>query len=179
MFDRHLPLAALIAIGAAAPALAAPAQAPAQRAPATAQAMPTRAAVIQNLEATFKAVDLNHDGVLSQQELASAEARNQQERLTEIRARVAAEFTRFDTNKDGQISQAEFMAAAAIPQPPTPNGAAILAQLDKNKDGKISVDEYRAPILARYDSIDTNHDGVISDAERKAAAAKAAAAAKR
>jgi Ca2+-binding EF-hand superfamily protein len=176
VLDRHLPLAALIALGAATPAFAAAVQAPKPRAaaPAAAQAMPTRAAVIQNLEGTFKAVDLNGDGVLSQQELATAEAKSVQQRLAIFHARVAAEFARLDTNKDGQLSSAEFMAAAPAPPSTPATGAGILAQLDKNKDGKISVDEYRAPILARFDSIDTNRDGTISQAERAAAEAKAA-----
>jgi hypothetical protein len=64
------------------------------------------------------------------------------------------------------------MAAAPQSAGSPPNGAAILAQLDKNKDGKVTADEYRGPVLARFDSIDTNHDGVLSDAERKAAAKK-------
>jgi Ca2+-binding EF-hand superfamily protein len=174
VFDRHLPLAALIALGAAAPAFVAAAQSPAQRPPAAAgQAMPTRAMLLQNLSQSFKIVDLNGDGVLSQQELAAAEAKNQQQRLALARARVAAEFTKLDTNKDNQLSPAEFMAAAAIPPAAPATGAGILAQLDKNKDGKISADEYRAPILARFDALDTNKDGTISQAERDAAAAKA------
>ena len=172
MLNHHLKLAALVALGAAAPAFATAAQA--QRPAAAGQAMPTRAALLQNLAESFKVVDLNGDGVLSQPELATAEAKNQQARQAAIRARVDAEFTRLDTNKDGQLSKAEFQAAAAIPPATPANGANILAQLDKNKDGKVSADEYRAPILSRYDAIDTNHDGVISEAERKAAEAKAA-----
>jgi Ca2+-binding EF-hand superfamily protein len=84
-----------------------------------------------------------------------------------------AEFTKLETNKDGQLSKAEFMAAAPV-SPSTPaNGAALLSQLDKNKDGKVSIDEYRAPVLARFDTLDTNKDGTISAAERQAAQAKA------
>jgi hypothetical protein len=48
----------------------------------------------------------------------------------------------------------------------------LVTQLDKNKDGRVAADEYRTPALTRFDSIDTNHDGVLSDAERKAAAGK-------
>ena len=81
-------------------------------------------------------------------------------------------FALIDTNKDGQLSKVEFMAAA--PQTAgTPNGAALLTQLDKNKDGKITPDEYEAPVLARFDALDTNHDGTLSATERQAAAAQA------
>jgi Ca2+-binding EF-hand superfamily protein len=50
-----------------------------------------------------------------------------------------------------------------------PDGSGLIAQLDKNKDGKVTLDEYKAPILARFDAIDTNHDGVLSPADLKAA----------
>jgi Ca2+-binding EF-hand superfamily protein len=105
----------------------------------------------------------------SSPELQAAEARIQQQRIVALRGRVEAEFTKLDTNKDGQLSKAEFMAAAPTNASTPPNGAALLTQLDKNKDGKVTLDEYRAPMVARFDQVDTNHDGVISDAERKAA----------
>jgi hypothetical protein len=54
-----------------------------------------------------------------------------------------------------------------------PSGAQALAQLDKNKDGKVSLDEYRAPKLASFDKLDTNHDGTINAAEKQAAIAQA------
>jgi Ca2+-binding EF-hand superfamily protein len=108
---------------------------------------------------------------LSAPELQAAESRVQQQRIARLRTGVEAEFTKLDTNKDGQLSKAEFMAAAPTTPAQAPNGAAILTQLDKNKDGKVTADEFRAPQLAIFDRADTNHDGVISDAERKAAVA--------
>jgi Ca2+-binding EF-hand superfamily protein len=163
VFNTSVPLAALIAIAVAAPAASAPAPA--------AQTIPTRAALGKNIDANFKAIDTNGDGVLSAAELTAAETKGLQQRLGAARARLDGEFTKLDTNKDGQLSRAEFMAAA--PQNAgNPNGAALLAQLDKNKDGKVTVDEYRAPVMARFDSVDTNHDGTISATERQAAQAQ-------
>jgi hypothetical protein len=48
----------------------------------------------------------------------------------------------------------------------------MIAGLDSNKDGKVTLDEYRAPMLARFDGMDSNHDGTLSTAERQAAEAK-------
>jgi Ca2+-binding EF-hand superfamily protein len=165
------------AIVAAAAALAvAPAAVAAQQArtnapaaaPAKQQVAPTRASLLSSLENNFKALDTNRDGSLSQAELAAAEARAQQQRLTAVRNRVDAQFTKLDTNRDGQLNKAEFMAAA--PQKFAPaTGAGLLAQLDKNKDKKVSTDEYRAPILTSFDRVDTNKDGTVSTAERQAA----------
>jgi Ca2+-binding EF-hand superfamily protein len=133
----------------------------------------------KELDATFKQVDTNGDGVLSQAELAAAEAKGIQNRVAALRSRMDAEFSKLDTNHDGQLSKAEFMAAA--PQGPTtaPNGADALAALDKNHDGKVSLDEFRASRLAIFDKLDTNHDGTISTAEREAAQAPAKTAKRR
>jgi hypothetical protein len=155
--------------GAAAPAPTAAAQ---PAAPKPAAATPNRTGVINSMAANFKAIDTNGDGTLTAAELQAAEAKVQQNRIAAIRQRVEGEFTKLDTNKDGQLSKAEFMAAAPVSANTPPNGSKLLVGLDKNKDNKVTLDEYRAPILARFDSIDTNHDGVISDAERKAAATR-------
>jgi hypothetical protein len=179
--NPYVSLAAALVLGATAPAFATAApQAPKAAAPATGssaaqQATPTRAGVIKNLEATFKAVDTNGDGTLSQSELAAAEAKTQQNRLAAVRTRVEAEFNKLDTNKDGSLSKAEFMAVAPASAGASGNGANLLAELDKNKDGKVSPDEYRAPVLTRFDKLDTNHDGTISPAERQAAVSAAQA----
>src|SRR5256885_8629802 len=172
LFKAYVSLAALAAFGAGVPALTTAAPAPAPRAAAPAQqAAPTRAGLIRGLDAAFKTIDTNGDGVVSAAEAQAAEGKVQQQRLAAIRGRVEAEFTKLDTNKDGQLSKIEFMAAAPTAPSTPPNGAAIVAQLDKNKDGKISADEYRAPRLAMFDRLDTNHDGTISATERQAAAA--------
>lgn len=166
-------IAAAIVLGSAAPVLATAAPAaPAAKAAAPAAQAPTRAAIIKNIDTSFKAVDSNGDGILTQAELAAAEAKGVQARLATARQRMDAEFAKLDTNKDGQLSKAEFMAAA--PQAPAgaPNGADAMAQLDKNGDGKVVLDEYRAPLLTRFDAVDTDRDGTITAAERQAAQAK-------
>jgi Ca2+-binding EF-hand superfamily protein len=166
---RFLSWAAAAALAGVLPALSAAAQTTAPQAkPAQAQANPTRAALMTSLQSNFTSLDTNKDGTLSQPEIAAAETRGLQVRVTQMRAQAEAQFTRLDTNKDGQLSKAEFMAAA--PSAPAPaTGANALAALDKNKDSKVSLDEFRAPMLSSFDRMDTNKDGVISPAERQAA----------
>jgi opacity protein-like surface antigen len=87
--NRYFVIAATLAATAAAPAIATAAAQPSAR-PATtaptaapaAQQLPTRAALQKNLDANFKAIDTNGDGVLSQAELAAAELKGQQARVT-------------------------------------------------------------------------------------------------
>lgn len=173
MLNSYVSLAAAVALGVTAPAFATAAAQPTAAKPATQQVAPNRTAVLKNLETSFKGLDTNGDGTLSQSEIAAAEAKSQQQRLTSVRSKIEGEFTKLDTNKDGQLSKAEFMAAAPKSAGAAPTGANLLAQLDKNKDGKVTPDEYRAPILSRFDRADANHDGTLSTAERQAAAAAA------
>jgi Ca2+-binding EF-hand superfamily protein len=164
--NRHFKLAALAAIIAAAPAVAA-AQAAGQ-AGAAPQTI-ARTTVVQDLGTSFKGVDTNGDGSLSQAEIAAAEARSIQRRVAQIRTELETEFTKADTNKDGQLSKAEFLAAGPQAPPTAPNGAEIVAQLDTNKDGKVTLAEFSADRLSAFDALDTNHDGTLSVAERQAA----------
>ncbi len=172
MTKAFVPLAFIAALGAA-PALATVTQASAPLAAKAAPAAPTRATIIRNIDANFKAIDSNGDGTLNAAELGAAESKVQQQRLGQMRARFEADFTKLDTNKDGQLTKAEFLAAAPRAPSTAPNGANIVAQLDRNKDGKVSADEYKLPMLARFDALDTNKDGTISAAERQAAQARA------
>ena len=75
VFDRYLPLAGLIMLGAAVPALATAAQPAKPAAKPAAQQPPTRAAVLNTMQANFKTIDTNGDGTLSASELQAAEAR--------------------------------------------------------------------------------------------------------
>ena len=169
MSKTYLTICAAIAATAASASAAG--AAPAK--PAQSAQIPTRAALTSNIDQSFKAADTNGDGVLSVQEVSATEAKVLKQRVEVARQRMEQEFTKLDTNKDGQLSKAEFMAAAPTAPTTAPDGAKLLAELDKNKDGKVSLDEYRAPLLSRFDAVDTNHDGTISAAERQAAAAKA------
>ena len=157
---------------AAAPRLlgAVQAAAPAAAAPKT----PTRADIVRNSQASFTEVDTNKDGSLNKAEVDAAQARNQERARTQMAQRVEQEFTRLDTDKNGQLSRVEFRGAAPAVRANPGAGAAVIQRLDANKDGKISAEEFSAPLLAGFDRIDTDKNGTISDAERKAASARTA-----
>jgi Ca2+-binding EF-hand superfamily protein len=175
LFDRFIPFAGLVMLGAAVPALTAaqPAKPAAKPPVAAQQPAQTRANFIKALDANFKGVDTNGDGALSAAELAVAEGKGQQRLIAQYHTAAEADFAKIDTNKDGALSKAEFVAAVTPrPSSATPNGPALVTELDKNNDGKVGVEEFRAPRLAQFDAIDTNHDGTLSQAERKAVQAK-------
>lgn len=164
MTKSYLTLAAAVAVAGASPAFA-NAAAPAAPKPAAANQGVTRAAVIQGRDAAFKKIDSNNDGNITAAELAAADA-------AVTRARMQAEFNKLDTNHDGQLSSAEFLSASPAPSALTGNMSKTIAAFDKNKDGKLTADEFRAPQLAVFDKLDSNHDGTVSAAERQAAQAQ-------
>ena len=130
-------------------------------------APPTRAAILQNVDARFTVLDANKDGSVVAAEIQAAQTRAIQQFTAMQKQRLEADFKRLDTSKDNQLSLAEFSAVAS---PPRPSGtpAEAVAQVDTNKDGKVSQAEYRAPALANFDRADANKDGTLSEQETRA-----------
>jgi Ca2+-binding EF-hand superfamily protein len=131
----------------------------------------SRADLIKTLDARFSSIDTNHDGKISRDEVAAAQARDVEQAKAQLTKRWQDTFKRLDTNKDGVLSLQEFMASMP-PVHPTVTPDQILQQLDTNHDGKISADEFRAPDLARFQKADLNHDGIVTPEEAAAAAKK-------
>jgi len=122
--------------------------------------------------AMFARMDANHDGKLDQ---VDREAHRQQMRTMM--------FDRLDANHDGSISRDEFMAFQGPGQDshgmrgPMAMGDhkgmrghrdMMMKRADTNNDGVISKDEFLAAADKRFDSIDANHDGKITQEERQA-----------
>jgi Ca2+-binding EF-hand superfamily protein len=152
------PAVAMLALGSSAIA-----QAPAQPKPVP------RADFVKALDSRFNAIDANHDGRISKEELAAQQQRELQQAKARIAQQLQAKFKQLDTNKDGQLSVQEFMAAAP-PIRTSETADQMLARLDTNNDGKVSADEFRAPELAKFNKVDANHDGVVTPDEIKRAA---------
>lgn len=127
-----------------------------------------RAQFLANIDANFRTLDTNHDGVITLDEIVAAQAK--QGKILEAQAikRRADVFAKLDTNRDGTLSAAEFNAGFPLNPPPLPDPKNSFGKLDANKDGKITADEFRSPQIDKFNQIDTNHDGVITVQEVQA-----------
>jgi Ca2+-binding EF-hand superfamily protein len=131
----------------------------------------SRADYLKTVDARFARVDTNHDGSISRQEMVAQQQRDLQAARAKIAQDLQAKFRQLDTNKDGQLSLQEFLAAAPqIKTTETPDQ--MVQQLDTNHDGKVSPDEFRAPDIAKFNRIDANRDGIVTQAEMQAASRK-------
>lgn len=144
------------------PAAKAPVR-PAQPAGAQAVSVP-RAAFIATMDAEFKQMDADKNGVLTRKEIEDFQ------RAVSVLAaqnRNRALFAALDKDHNGVLTPAEF---AALPmQRAQPNAAPLLAQVDANRDGQITQVEFRSGKLANFDRMDTDKDGVVTAAEMRAA----------
>ncbi len=99
-----------------------------------------------------RALDSNHDGVISADEIANA----------------PASLKALDANGDGVISFDELHPPRPADAPPPPVDAAkhhpvspLLLALDANGDGQLSADEI-ANAATSLKALDTNHDGQLT-----------------
>jgi Ca2+-binding EF-hand superfamily protein len=83
--------------------------------------------------------------------------------------RVTPMIGALDANHDGKISKGELSGLAAKAKPGAQAaGERVFDQMDADKDGAISRAELNAYLTARFKEADTNHDGLLSDAEQQA-----------
>jgi hypothetical protein len=176
-FPRLLLAAGLLSLSAG--AIAQPAQPPKggpdARSRRDAMHAPMKRTELKSmLEARFDKLDANHDGKLSSDDrgLARTERRD-------------ALFSKLDSNKDGAISKAEFSIAHRDgPRGPQQAGddkgnarfshanwrpRPMHGMMPGSAQEPISKADFVAKGLARFDKVDTDHDGIISPAERDAA----------
>jgi len=149
----------------------------------------TRADAEKKVAERFAAVDLNHDGFVTRDELAAA-GRTQRDKMhafmeARMKERRDGMFDRLDTNHDGSISREEF--AAAAPPRPGPGGAGK----GNGPDWRGPMDGHRmaggpggpdgprkfpgrmgGPALGEhwFEQADANHDNKVTLAEAKASA---------
>lgn len=151
-------------VAAAAILVATPLAAQAQRPAPAAQPIP-RATFIATMDAEYRKLDANNDGVVTRVELeasqqrAAAAARAQQARLL---------FNKFDIDRNGQLSLAEFTYATSGGPQAKPDVTQMMTNLDANRDQKVTLVEYRTRTLTGFDRMDSDKDGVVSVAEMRA-----------
>ncbi|MBI5091541.1 MAG: EF-hand domain-containing protein [Candidatus Hydrogenedentes bacterium] len=106
------------------------------------------------LEELATRADANHDGKSSFDELRAVAPKMTQER-----------FNMLDKNHDGFLSADDKPRGGGAG-----NRAEVFKQADANHDGKVTLDELKVvrPNLTkeRFDTMDTNHDGVLSPEDR-------------
>jgi Ca2+-binding EF-hand superfamily protein len=137
MDRQHLPLSVLLV------AAAALAQAP------NAQRLPPASLVI-------KAIDTDHDGKFSVEEIAAA--------------RVG--LINLDADHDGQLDSLEYLPNQSDPAANKPEEIVQrLMSLDKNKDGILTKDELPDRLQGLFARSDSNHDGKVTPDEIRASAA--------
>lgn len=111
-----------------------------------------RADVSAHIERLFKGLDLNHDGFITRDEIAAAQAKFDERTATGNPKRAAKMFDRMDTNHDGKITQDEIDAARAAraaakgKTAKAGRSSSLFARADTNKDGIVTRAEFDAAI---------------------------------
>lgn len=150
-----------------------------------------RADVVARTQKMFAMLDVNHDGVLDQAELAAAGKR--WDGAHEANSGMAsghmpmdrnAMFDMMDANHDGAISRDEF-ARAPMHHGDVAGGegerihgmgrgmggggmAKMWTMADVNHDGRVTLQEATTLALQHFDRLDTNRDGQLTPEERAA-----------
>ena len=154
-----------------------------------------RADVPARVARLFKKLDLNHDGFVTKDEIATSQSQFDARTAKDAPKRVARMFERLDTNHDGQITAAEIEAARAArlaakgkqAKSSRHPSSALFVHADANKDGIVTRAEFDAAtssgkvklrhagmrgsaIVRMFDLADTNKDGRLSIDEAQQAA---------
>ena len=174
-FLTGLGVIALAAAAGAATAQVPPAPVVGAPAPHHARADPnrqiTRAEFVDARIARLTALDTNRDGVVNPEERAAA----MQARRAE---RAGDRFAKLDANGDGAVSRAEFEAARAArgeaggrrERAGRGDGPRRGKDGAHRQAGPVTISDVAAKLGERFDTMDADHDGVVTPEERRAAA---------
>lgn len=122
-----------------------------------------RTAFLAEMDSQFRLMDSDKNGQLTRIEI---EQFQKLQAVADAQARNRSLFMQLDVDKNGQISAAEF--AKLVTPPPAANAGPMLSREDSNRDQQISLVEHRIAMLANFDRLDADRDGVVTPAEMKA-----------
>lgn len=94
----------------------------------------------QAVDATFKAWDADHDGVLSQAEFREGWNSLRQRAEGKVEASLRAQFDKVDANRDGAIDAGEYRNLLLVQR--AGKSAPALASFDHSGDQRLQFDEY-------------------------------------
>lgn len=150
-----------------------------------------RSDVAAHFERLFKKLDLNHDGFITRDEVASSQSQFADRIAKSAPKRAARMFDRLDTNHDGQITESEAQAARTSAngkqRKSSRRASSLFAKADANKDGIVTRAEFDSAtangkiklrranmrgsaIVRLFDIADSDKDGRVSLAEAQQAA---------
>jgi Ca2+-binding EF-hand superfamily protein len=154
-----------------------------------------RSEIGAHVERMFKQLDLNHDGFVTRDEIASSQSAFDEKMSKNAPKRAAKMFDRLDFNHDGQITEADIDAARTArlaksgkqPKAVRRGTSSLFAKADTNKDGVVTRAEFDAAtasgkvkvrhsnmrgsaIVRLFDLADANKDGRVSLQEAQQAA---------
>lgn len=123
----------------------------------------SRSGFIRDMENDFAKMDADKNQQLTALEVERWQSAAQ---LESFKRRNRMIFSNLDVDRNGQISPSEF--AALVPRTAPSNGRPMVAQMDKNNDTQISLIEYRRATVMNFDRLDTDTNGVVTQAEMRA-----------
>ena len=132
-------------------------------APAQADNSVSRADFIAAMDAEFTKRDADSDGNMTTVELAQYELALARASALDQNRQI---FAQLDADSNGALTPNEF--AGLVGEPPQPDVSQQMRALDLDHDGKVTIVEHRAAKLVNFDKLDTDFDGIVTDAEMQA-----------
>ena len=123
-----------------------------------------RADYLKVMDGEYKALDANGDGKVTPEEVSTQQTAQEKAQALALNHQI---FERLDKDKNGSLSPEEFAGLVANPAPVDPRP--FMQRMDLNKDGVVTLVEYRTVMLATFDALDADKDGVVTPAEMQAA----------
>jgi Ca2+-binding EF-hand superfamily protein len=122
-----------------------------------------RADYLKVMDGQFKQLDANGDGKVTAQEVTAKQTQDEKARALALNRKI---FTELDKDKNGALSPDEF--AGLVGNPPPVDPRPFMQRMDLDKDGTVTLVEHRTVMLATFDAIDKDKDGIVTPAEMQA-----------